>query len=133
MRGLAEAGVAYGKMYDLYRALWREDDVRVYQNPEFYYAERLFEQHSNVAGWDHISDQSYEVTLWNGGKLIIALTQAYEVTADEVRSTYASLKPFDVLFKTNPYGRVSSQGHNAAKLLNVQIVDASSLHAVLDP
>lgn len=133
MRGLEAAGIAYGKMYDLYRALWREDDVSHYQNPEFYYAERLFAQDPHVIAWERISDRAYRLGLNAGEDRVIALTQAYEVTADEVRTVFAELKPFNILFKTNPYGRVSREAHQVAKRLGIQVVDAYTLGEALVP
>lgn len=131
LQGLEAAGIAHGKMYDLYRALWREDDLSDYQNPEFYYAERLFEQDPHVIAWERISDRAYRLHRHGGDDRVIALTQAYEVTADEVRTVFAELKPFDILFKTNPYGRVSSEAHQVARRLGIHVVDADTLSEAL--
>lgn len=128
---LEAEGIAFGKMYDLYRALGRDTDLTAYQNPEFYFVERMIDQHRNVAIRTRASDRVYRITRHVGKDLAIALTQDYEVTADVVRSAYTRHAPFDVLFKTNPYGRISSQGREAADALGIELIDSRELNKVL--
>jgi len=130
---LEAEGVAFGKMYDLYRALRMNDDLSTYRNPEFDFVERIMTQHRNVVELARLSDRVYRVTRYVGEDLVVALSKDYEVTADAVRTAYARYAPFDVLFKTNPYGRISSQGREAADKLGVRVVDANELHSVLAP
>lgn len=125
--------IAFGKMYDLFRGLWRDDNLSAYRNPEFYFVERMIDQHRNVALRERLSDRVYRISRYVGPDLVIALSQDYEVTADVVRTAYADHAPFDVLFKTNPYGRISSQGREAADKLGIRVVDAEGLHQVLAP
>jgi hypothetical protein len=131
MERLEEEGIAFGKMYDLYRGLSRDDDLSTYQNPEFYFVERIFEQHGNVSMWKRVSDRAYRVIRYAGPDFVIALSNAYEVTADVVRTAYADHHPFDILFKTNPYGRISSEGREVADRLGVRVLDANTLHSAL--
>jgi hypothetical protein len=130
---LEAEGIAFGKMYDLYRGLGRDDDLSAYRNPEFYFVERMIDQHRNVALRERLSDRVYRISRHVGPGLVIALSQDYEVTADVVRTAYADHVPFDVLFKTNPYGRISTQGREAADKLGIQVVDAEGLHQILAP
>lgn len=126
-------GVAWGKMYDLYRALNQEDDLALYTNPERQFVDRMLDQHRNVAAWERISDRAYRVFRAVGSDLIIAMSQEYELTADAVRDAYARLAPFDILLKTNPYGRTSAQGRAAAAKLEIGIADSDSLYDMLKP
>jgi hypothetical protein len=66
-----------------------------------------------------------------GDSVVVALTDAYEVTADAVRTAYDALAPFDVLLKNTPYGRISSQGQAAAAELGVEVCDQSSIFSRL--
>lgn len=127
---LEAAGIAFGKMYDLYRGL-TERDLSAYQNPEYYYVERIIDQHRNVYQRTRISDRAYQVSRRVGPTLVIAMTQAYEVTADVVRTAFADHAPFDVLLKTNPYGRISEQGEEVATRLGVRVIDEEGLDEVL--
>ncbi|WP_291832918.1 hypothetical protein [Brevundimonas sp.] len=124
---LEAQGVAWGKMYDLYRALNMEDDVSSYRNPSLSFIERLFQQHRNVGYLERVSDQVYRLHRVTGGPVVVALTDAYEVTADTVRTAYGALAPFDILLKNTPYGRVSSQGWATAAELGIEICDQSSI------
>jgi hypothetical protein len=130
---LEAEGIAFGKMYDLFRGLRRDDDLSAYRNPEFYFVERMIDQHRNVALRERLSDRVYRISRYVGPDLVIALSQDYEVTADVVRTARTDHAPFDVLFKTNPYGRISSQGREAADKLGIRVVDAEGFHQVLAP
>jgi hypothetical protein len=120
-------GVAWGKMYDLYRALNQEDDVSVYRNPSWSFIERLFHQHNNINLVERLFDQVYRLHRKSGDSIVVALTDAYEVTADAVRTAYDTLAPFDILLKNTPYGRVSQLGRTVAGQLGVEICDQSSI------
>lgn len=128
---LEAEGIAFGQMYDLYRALEQQDDLAKYQRPEFYYVERIFDQHRNVLSRRRISDRAYRLSRHKGDDVTIALTQEYEVTADAVRTAYTDHAPLDVLLKTNPYGRISQQARDVAKKLNIAVVDEEAIHTVL--
>jgi hypothetical protein len=128
---LRDEGIAFGKMYDLYRGLNTEADLSAYRNPEFEFVERLLEQHRNVISLTRIPDRVYRVHRVRGDDVIIALSQDYEMTADAVRTAFEQYKPFDVLFKTNPYGRISNQGRTVAKSLGIQVLDAAGIYDCL--
>jgi hypothetical protein len=128
---LEAQGVAWGKMYDLYRGLNGEDDLSDYRNPSLSFIERLFHQHRNVVGVERVSDQVYRLHRMQGDPVVVALTDAYEVTADAVRAAYGALAPFNVLLKNTPYGRISQLGQAVAAELGVQVCDQSSIFARL--
>lgn len=128
---LEAQGLAWGKMYDLYRGLNSEDDLSDYRNSSLSFIERLFHQHRNVVGVERVSDQVYRLRRMQGDPVVVALTDAYEVTADTVRTAYEALAPFDVLLKNTPYGRISRLGQAVAAELGVQVCDQSSIFARL--
>lgn len=128
---LEAQGVAWGKMYDLYRGLNGEDDLSDYRNPSLSFIERLFHQHRSVVSVERVSDQVYRLHRTQGDPVVVALTDAYEVTADAVRTAYGALAPFDVLLKNTPYGRISQLGQAVAAELGVQVCDQSSIFARL--
>lgn len=128
---LETQGVAWGKMYDLYRGLNSEDELSDYRNPGLSFIERLFHQHKNVLSVERVSDQVYRLHRRQGDPVVVALTDSYEITADAVRTAYGALAPFDVLLKNTPYGRISKLGQAAAAELGVQVCDQSSIFACL--
>lgn len=128
---LEAQGVAWGRMYDLYRGLNSEDDLSDYRNPSLSFIERLFHQHRNVVNVERVSDKVYRLYRRQGDPVVVALTDAYEVTADAVRTAYGALAPFDVLLKNTPYGRISQLGQVVAAELGVQLCDQSSIFARL--
>jgi hypothetical protein len=93
----------------------------------------MIDRHRNVALRRRLSDRVYHVTRYSGPDLVIALSQAYEVTADVVRTSYADHAPFDILLKTNPYGGISIQGREVAKKLSIRVVNEEGLYQVLAP
>lgn len=128
---LESQGVAWGKMYDLYRGLNFEDDLSAYRNPSLSFIERMFHQHRNVVHVERVFDQVYRLHRAKGKPVAVALTDAYEVTADAVRTAYETLAPFDVLLKNTPYGSISSQGNAAAAELGIEVCDQSSIFSRL--
>lgn len=123
--------IAFGKMYDLYRGLNTEDNLSDYKNPEFYFVERIFKQHQNVVKFERQSDRVYRIIRHEGKDLIIALSQDYEVTADVVRTIHSRHEPFDIILKSNPYGRISSQGRDIANTLGIEVISEDDLHDAL--
>jgi hypothetical protein len=130
---LESKGLAYGKMYDLYRGLNQDDNLSQYKNPEIYFVERIFNQHWNVFVLERVSDRKYRVIRRNGDDLVVALSDAYEVTADVVRTAHTKQAPFDMLFRTNPYSRVAPRALDVAYNLGISVVNAAELHKVLEP
>ncbi|TMJ18009.1 MAG: hypothetical protein E6G93_13190, partial [Alphaproteobacteria bacterium] len=59
---LAAEGIAFGKMYDLYRGLNQDDNLSNYQNPEYYFVERIIDQHRTVALQERRSDRVFRIT-----------------------------------------------------------------------
>ena len=130
---LDSKGVAYGKMYDLYRGLNQDDNLSAYKNPEVYFVERIFNQHWNVAFLTRVSDRKYCLIRNNGGDVVVILSDAYEVTADVVRTAHTKQAPFDILFRTNPFSRVATHALDVAHSLGVSVVNADELHVALEP
>lgn len=126
-------GIAYGRMYDLYRALNQNDDLSDYKNPEIYFVERIFNQHSNVIIPERLSNRKYRVIRRNGGDLVVALSDAYDVTADVVRTVHTKQAPFDLLFRTNPYSRIAPTALEVAHSLGISMVNAAELLRALEP
>ncbi len=129
---LEAEGIAFGKMYDLFRGL-HENNLSAYQNPEYHFVERIIDQHRNVASRKRISDRVYRIVRHIGPDVVIAMTQAYEVTLNEVRTAYADHAPFDVLLKTNPYGRISVSGREVLEKLGVRVAEEDELYGILAP
>jgi hypothetical protein len=130
---LESKGVAYGKMYDLYRALNQEHNLSDYKNPEIYFVQRIFNQHRNVAFSARLSDRKYRLIRHNGDDLFVALTDAYEVTADVVRTCHSRQAPFEILFSTNPYSRIATSALDVAHSLGIHVVNATALNRALGP
>lgn len=128
---LESEGIAFGKMYDLYRGLNQEGELSQYQNPEFFFTERIFDQNDHVAYRERVSDRAYRLSMMNGEVIVVVLSQDYEVTADTVRTSYSDHKPFDILLKTNPYGRISTEAVNVAAEVGIRLADAKSFYKVL--
>jgi hypothetical protein len=129
---LAEGrGIAFGRMYDLYRGLRENEHLEDYVSPERYHVERMLRQHRNVSSLIRMSDRSYRVCRILGDDVIVALSQDYEMTADAVRTAFDRYAPFDVLLKTTPYGGISKQGRTAAAELSIKVLNADGLYSYL--
>ncbi|WDR00929.1 hypothetical protein PSC71_09400 [Devosia sp. J2-20] len=131
IKRLESAGVAFGRMYDLYRAINYDADVSEYINPELFYVSRLFAQHPNVFESEALTDRLYVLRLFRGPEILVALSDDYEVTADVVRTASDRHGHFHVLLKNNPYGRISRQGSEAASKLGIKVLDQEDFFQVL--
>lgn len=131
IRRLESVGVAYGRMYDLYRAINNEADLSKYINPELFYVRRLFAQHPNVIESEPVTDRLYVLRRHLGQEILVALSDDYEVTADVVRTACDKHGDFHVLLKNNPYGRISRQGIEAAAKLGFKILDQEDFFRML--
>jgi hypothetical protein len=98
---------------------------------EYAYAERRFRQQLSVTRTERLFDRVWKVHRKNGASLKIAISNEYDLTADEVRTTRDRYGAFDILFHTNPYGRITTQAMSTAQELGIELVSSKTLPAVL--
>jgi hypothetical protein len=126
IEALQANSIAFGGMGDLHRAI-REDDPRGYVFKEYAYVERRLQQHRLVTDIDRLYDRVWRVHRASRATLDVAISNAYDLTADEVRTAHDRYTPFDILFHTNTMGRITQEAHAAAQELGIELVTSGEL------
>lgn len=121
IEALQANAIAFGGMGDLHHAVW-EDDPRNYVFKEYAYVERRLRQHRRVTSIDRLYDRVWRVHRRSGSALAVAISNEYDLTADEVRTAHDRYAPFDILFHTNGLGRITNETHAAAQELGIELI-----------
>jgi hypothetical protein len=126
IKALQAHSMAFGGMSDLHRAV-REDNPSDYVFKEYAYVERRLRQHRSVTNLDRLYDRVWRVHRGPGNTLNVAISNEYDLTADEVRTVHDRYAPFDILFHTNSMGRITNEAHGAAGELGIELVASGEL------
>jgi hypothetical protein len=110
---------AFGTLGDLLKAS-RSDDVPAYRNKTYGFFEQAISQHSNVSGITRIYDAVFEAQRRKGNSLTIALVEAYNMSAEDVRNARRRFGPFDIAVKTTSYGSITDAARMAADSMGVE-------------
>lgn len=113
------APAGFGTLGDLGRAA-RAGDLSGYRNKEFGFFERAIGQHSNVRQLNRLYDAVFEATRYSGRTLTIALIDAYNMSAEDVRNARAKYGQFDIALKMSSYGGVTSAATQAAESIGAE-------------
>ena len=112
---------AFGTLGDLRKAS-RQDEVWRFRNKELDFFEQAIGQHSNVYEVKRLFDRAFEAHRKKGQSLKIALIEAYNMSAEDVRNARDRYGPFDVAVKMSSYGSITSAADNAAASIGAEAV-----------
>lgn len=104
-----------------------DGDADTAQPKAYRFAQRLLEQHKNVERAIRLYDKVFLLERERGGALKVALVDDYELTADDVRTAFETYAPFDIVYKTNPNGKPTSEAHEAAEELGLEVHNHKSI------
>ncbi|MGY8809911.1 MAG: hypothetical protein ACKVK5_02690 [Pseudomonadales bacterium] len=110
---------AFGSLGALARAAHLEfpGSYRERETDFFYTAIR---DHTNVSGVSMTYDKVFRVERYKGDPLTIAMVNAYNVSAEDVRNARARYGDFDVAVKVNGHGSVTTAAVHAAATFGAQ-------------
>lgn len=110
---------AFGTFGELLKAA-RLEEVSTYRNKTREYFDRAIRQHTNVQEVSLVYDFVFEVHRCKGASLTIALIEAYNMSAEDVRNARDRFGSFDVAVKTTSYGSVTSSAMEAAASMDAE-------------
>ena len=110
---------AFGGMGDLCSAV-SLPNPREHVHREFDFVERGLRQHKGI-GLERVHDRKYVVKRHQLSDLSVVLCNAYELTADHVRTAHDRYGAFNVLLITNPNGGPTSSAKTAAESMGAKI------------
>ena len=112
-------GAAFGALGDVARAA-AMDDPGSFRNKSMEFIIESMRQHNNVDRVSYILDSKFRVELSSGHEVSIAVIDAYNMSAEDVRNARKRVGPFDVVVKSTSYGSVSDQAESAARSMGAQ-------------
>jgi hypothetical protein len=85
------------------------------------------EQHGNVLSVSYIYESVFEVERRRGESLIVAVIDAYNMSAEDVRNTRARIGRFDIVVKSSSYGSITEQAEAAADSMGAKALTFKGL------
>lgn len=113
MAAIHDAPAAFGSLGDLGKAA-RLEYPFLYRDKQWSFFYNGISQHSNVKEVKYLYDRVFEAHRYNGDPLVIAMVDAYNMSAEDVRGALARYKSFDVAVKMTSYGSITSAASQAA-------------------
>ncbi|GAA5014035.1 hypothetical protein GCM10025794_02490 [Massilia kyonggiensis] len=110
---------AFGTLGHIARAAATED-AGSYRNKDMRFFIEGMAQHSNVSNVSYEYDKVFKVERKIGGSLVVAVIDAYNMSAEDVRNARTRFGHFDVIIKQSNYGSITSQAEAAAKSIGAQ-------------
>ena len=114
--------VAWGRLGALMSACAYDDEPSEHRDKQVSFAVRVIRQHHRVVTFKYVYDKLFQVTLDNDRSLLVAVLQAYDLTADELRNAFDTFGEFDIALKNNPNGNITSDAREAAKGMGIQVL-----------
>lgn len=117
---------AFGTLGDIARAadtkaanLFRDKTIGFFIN--------AMEQHTNVTSVSYVYDNVFAVGCRNGTSITVAVIDAYNMSAEDVRNARTRVGNFDVVVKSSSYGSITEQAKAAAESMGAQALTFGGL------
>jgi hypothetical protein len=113
------ASAAFGTLGDVSRAA-NTEDAGSYRDKNMGFFIDAMKHHSNVSHVSYVYDSVFKAYRNAGESLTVAVIEAYNMSAEDVRNARARFGHFDVIVKSSSHGSVTSQAEAAAKTMGAQ-------------
>ena len=120
------ASAAFGTMGDISRAA-RTEDAGSYRDKNMGFFINAMRQHSNVSGVSYVYEAVFKADRKIGESLIIAVINAYNMSAEDVRNAKDRFGHFDIVVKSTSYGSITTQAEAAAESMGAQALGLGEL------
>ncbi len=117
---------AFGTFGDIYRAA-QTKAAGLYRDKNMGFFINAMEQHENVATVSYLYDAVFEVDRKNGASVTVAVIDAYNMSAEDVRNARTRFGNFDVVVKSSSYGSITAQAETAAESMGAQALNFRGL------
>lgn len=112
-------GAAFGTYGDIYRAS-KTMDAGSFRNKNMEFFINGIRQHSNVRNVSYVYDSVLRAERFSGDSLTIAVIEAYNMSAEDVRNARARIGSFDIVVKSTSYGSITAQAESAAESMGAK-------------
>ncbi|MBR8041231.1 hypothetical protein KDW40_24600 [Burkholderia cenocepacia] len=84
-------------------------------------------QHTNVSAVSYLYDSVFRVDRRSGASLTVAVIDAYNMSAEDVRNARTRVGHFDIVVKSSSYGSITAQAEAAAGSIGAQALTFGDL------
>ncbi|MFT3814970.1 MAG: hypothetical protein QM740_16595 [Acidovorax sp.] len=120
------APAAFGTLGDVSRAA-STGDVPSYRDKNMGFFISAMRQHSNVSSVSYVFDRAFKAERKTGPSLIVAVVDAYNLSAEDVRNARDRFGDFDIVVKSSSHGSITHQAEEAAQSMNVEALTFGEL------
>lgn len=117
---------AFGTMGDIARAA-KTKAAGFFRDKNMGFFINAMEQHENVSTVSYVYDSVFRVDRRSGSSVIVAVIDAYNMSAEDVRNARTRVGHFDVVVKASSYGSITEQAESAAESMAAQALTFSGL------
>ena len=117
---------AFGTYGDIARAD-ATNSVCTYRDKNMGFFIKAMEQHGSVRTVSYVYETVFRVDRTSGDSLIVAVIDAYNMSAEDVRNARTSVGHFDVVVKSTSYGSITEQAEAAAESIGAKALTLKGL------
>ncbi|AZL74683.1 hypothetical protein [Pseudomonas oryziphila] len=114
-----QASAAFGTLSEVISA-YSTGDAGSYREKNMNFYTKAFLQHSNVTDVSFVYRTVLKIERRRGESLIIAIVDAYNMSAEDIRNTWNNVGYFDIALKSTSYGGITSNATSAAKSMGAE-------------
>jgi len=123
---LHEESASFGTFGDISRAA-STGDAGSFRDKDMGYFITMLSQHGNVASVSYVYDKVFRANRRTGTSLVVAISDAYNMSAEDVRNARSQFGEFDVIIKASSYGSITNQAEAAAQSMGAQALTYGEL------
>jgi len=120
------ASAAFGTLRDVSRAA-STGDAGSYRDKNMGFFIKAMRQHTNVSGVSYVYDRVFKANRKRGASLTVAVIDAYNMSAEDVRNARDQFGHFDVVVKSSSHGSITHQANAAANSMNAEALTFGEL------
>lgn len=117
---------AFGTFGDISRAA-QTKAARLYRDKNMGFFIGAIAQHNNVSSVSYVFDRVFRANRKDGTSVVVAVIDAYNMSAEDVRNARAQLGDFDIVVKSSSYGSITEQAEAAAQSMGAQALKFGQL------
>lgn len=121
-----QAPAAFGTLGDVSRAA-STGDAPSYRDKNMGFFINAMRQHSNVSSVSYVFDRVFKAERKAGRSLTVAVVDAYNLSAEDVRNARDRLGDFDIVVKSSSHGSITHQADEVAQSMNIEALTFGEL------
>jgi hypothetical protein len=126
IRRIHAASAAFGTLSDIARAADTED-AGSYRDKNMGFFINAMRQHGNVSGVSYVYERVFRADRKIGSSLTVAVIDAYNMSAEDVRNARDRFGHFDIVVKSSSHGSITHQADAAAKSIGADALTFGQL------